>query len=319
MKISCKFTKNFCYYVLKAKKKCYLCHNLQKRNQTLFSFIYNELQMTHLRNIFLIFIIFLVGVSCKQKHHIQICSYQHSDSLSYMELNEHNHIGLISEISLFQLTTDSDDPNEQRIVKNINNFIINEINSQYKDEIPDSIVVHIVRDNMEGLLTNIKEKDWLDADTTSIQPLYDDTELADTLYNKINAECHFGLGDTILCLKIISTVYTGGAHPGKDTYCYSFSLNNGNMIRPNKIVTKENMSELLNRIKLKLMAMKHFKNEDELEANGFKEIMVSPYIMLEKDSVAFFYESYSIAPFCEGDINIKFSYKELEDISLLKQ
>ena len=275
--------------------------------------------MTQIRNIIYIFIIILFVVGCKKRHEIELCSYTYSDSLSYKEHNSNNHIGLISEIRLSQLKTNSDQMSEQRIVKNINNFIINEINSTYKDENPDSIVYHIASDNMSELLFNLREKNLIDDKDSTTSAIYDGSELSDTLYNRIYADCHYGLGDTIMCLRLSSSVYTGGAHPGKTTYCYSFSLNDGNMIRPNKIVTRNNTPELLNRIKKRLMEMKHYKNESELESNGFIEIYVSPYILLENDSICFFYESYSIAPFCEGDIEIKFSYKEIEDITLINK
>lgn len=259
-------------------------------------------------------------VSCRKKHDIQLSTYAYSDSLSYKERNSNSHIGLVSEIRLSQLETHSDTPSEQRIVKNINNFIINEINSTFKEEEPDSIVRHIAEQNLSELLMNLREKNLIEEDgDTIVSSLYDAAELSDTLYNRIYADCHLGLGDTILCLRLSSAVYTGGAHPYKTTYCYSFSLNDGNKIRPSKVVTKENSPVLLDRIKHRLMDMKHLKDEDELEQNGFREIYVPYYILLEKDSINFFYESYSIAPFCEGDIEIKFSYKELEDILLINR
>ncbi len=262
-------------------------------------------------------LLFVVG--CKKKHDIELRSYSYSDSLSYKERNSSTHIGLISEIRLSQLHTTSDKQSEQRVVKYINNFIINEINSSYKDESPDSIVYHIAKENMSELLSNLREKDLIENEDSTSSAIYDETELSDTLYNRIYADCHYGLGDTIMCLRISSSVYTGGAHPGKTTYCHSFSLNDGSMIRQNTIVSRQDKPELLKRIKKRLMEMKHFNDESELETNGYREIYVSPYILLEDDSITFFYESYSIAPFCEGDIEIKFSYKELEDITLINK
>lgn len=259
-------------------------------------------------------------VSCKKKHEITVHSYAYTDSLTCKELNSSSHIGLISEIRLSQLSTQSDDVSEQRIVKYINNFIVNEINSTYKDkENPDSIVQQIASDNMSELLMNLREKELIDEKCQDTLKDNEATEISDTLYNRIYADCSFGLGDTIICLRLSSSVYTGGAHPGKTTSCYSFSLNDGNMIRSNKIVPRDSTAVLLSRIKNRLMEMKHFKSEEELESSGFREITVSDNILLDRDSVTFFYESYSIAPFCEGDIEIKFSYKELADISLINK
>ena len=259
-------------------------------------------------------------VSCKKKHDITVHSYEYTDSLTCQELNSSSNIGLISEIRLSQLSTQSKDISEQRIVKYINNFIINEINSAYKDkENPDSIVHQIASDNMSELLLNLREKELIDEKYQDPQDNNEESEISDTLYNRIYADCHFGLGDTIMCLRLSSSVYTGGAHPAKTTNCYSFSLNDGRMIRSQKIVSRDNTTVLLDRIKNRLMEMKHFKSEEELESSGFREITVTDNILLDEDSITFFYESYSIAPFCEGDIEIKFSYEELEDISLINK
>ncbi len=259
-------------------------------------------------------------VSCKKKHDITVHSYEYTDSLTCQELNSSSHIGLISEIRLSQLSTQSKDISEQRIVKYINNFIINEINSAYKDkENPDSIVHQIASDNMSELLLNLREKELIDEKYQDPQDNNEESEISDTLYNRIYADCHFGLGDTIMCLRLSSSVYTGGAHPAKTTNCYSFSLNDGRMIRSQKIVSRDNTTVLLDRIKNRLMEMKHFKSEEELESSGFREITVTDNILLDEDSITFFYESYSIAPFCEGDIEIRFSYEELEDISLINK
>lgn len=277
--------------------------------------------MSILRNILYIYIIFGLIVSCKKKHEIEICSYEHTDSLVFKERNSESYINLISSIRLSQLETHSEDLSEQRIVKNINNFIINELSNTHKEKInPDSIVNQLYSDNMSELLMNLREKELIDEDAKATSPHPNkELEISDTLYNRIYADCHFGLGDTILCVRISSSVYTGGAHPGKTTYCYSFSLNDGGKIKGNRIVPRDQTTVLLSRIKHRLMEMKHFQSEEELESNGFREIIISPYLLLDKDSLTFFYESYSIAPFCEGDIEVKFSYKELEDISLLNK
>ena len=102
-------------------------------------------------------------------------------------------------------------------------------------------------------------------------------------------------------------LYSGGAHPGEESFAYSFSLNDGNMLRINKLFKNGYQDELTHRIKLKLMEMQNVETEKELNARGFEEIGISPYFLLEKDGIIFRYESYTIAPFYVGDIDIKFS------------
>lgn len=275
--------------------------------------------MTQLRNIYLILTILLLGLSCKKTHHIELCSYSSSDSLTYQDPQAHCHIDLISEVHLSQLKCNSDEVTEQRIAKNINNFIINGIASDYKDEPADSIVNHIVKNNMSELLSNLHEKNLFSSDSSDIlSPIYDSTELTDTLYYRINADSYFGLSDTILCVRLSSSIYTGGAHPGTITNCYNFSLTDGSMIRLGKIIPSEHIPTLLSRIKSRLLEKKYILSESELALNENHELDEIPQILLEKDSILLFYGSYSIAPFSAGEIELKFSYQELEDLTTIQ-
>ena len=274
--------------------------------------------MTQLRNTYLILTILLLGLSCKKTHHIEVCTYSCSDSLTYQDSLAHYHIDLISEVRLSQLSSESDDPTEQRIVKNINNFIVNGITSDYKDEPTDSIVKHLVKNNMSELLSNLREKNLLSSDSSDVlSPIYDSTELTDTLYYRLYADSYFGLGDTILCVRLSSSIYTGGAHPGTITNCYNFSLTDGSMIRVGKIIPSKHIPMLMSRIKTRLLEKKYILSESELALNDVQELDEIPQILLEKDSILLFYGSYSIAPFSAGEIELKFSYKELEDLTTI--
>ena len=253
--------------------------------------------------------------SCKKHNVISIKEYGYCDSIAYNDPHGEYAIGILSEVNFSLIGTESDDPDDQRTVKNINNFIINIITSQYKDEDPDSIAKHIAETNLANLLSNVSERELSRInDTTYIHPIYDFNELSDTLFNKIHTECHIGRCDTVLCVSGRMMLYSGGAHPGEESFAYSFSLNDGNMLRINKLFKNGYQDELTHRIKLKLMEMQNVETEKELNARGFEEIGISPYFLLEKDGIIFRYESYTIAPFYVGDIDIKFSYEEIQDL-----
>ncbi len=272
--------------------------------------------MTHIRLHYILIILLIVFVtSCKKHNVISIKEYGYCDSIAYNDPHGEYAIGILSEVNFSLIGTESDAPDDQRTVKNINNFIINIITSQYKDEDPDSIAKHIAETNLTNLLSNVSERELSRInDTTYIHPIYDFNELSDTLFNKIHTECHIGRCDTVLCVSGRMMLYSGGAHPGEESFAYSFSLNDGNMLRINKLFKNGYQDELTHRIKLKLMEMQNVETEKELNARGFEEIGISPYFLLEKDGIIFRYESYTIAPFYVGDIDIKFSYEEIQDL-----
>ena len=86
------------------------------------------------------------------------------------------------------------------------------------------------------------------------------------------------------------------------------------MIRLGKIIPSEHIPALMSRIKSRLLEKKYLLSEPELALNLHQELDEMPQILLEKDSILLFYGSYSIAPFSAGEIELKFSYKELEDL-----
>ncbi len=274
--------------------------------------------MQRIIHIFLIISVYLLTLSCTKDHHIVIENFFYSDSVTHQDPHSKNVFDLRSEVRLSMLRSTSDDEREQKIVKNINNFIKDQVSEGFKTTDGDSLVREISHSYVMELLDIARSRySSSDEESSDLLSGYDDTELYCTFYNNVDSECHFGLGDTIICFTGNTSCYMGGAHPGEESFAYSFSLNDGNIVRPNKLLKKNCKSEMIQRIKQKLIKQNKVKNEEELQGLGFKDIFISPNILLEKDSILFHYKNYTIAPFYLGSIDIKFGYDELSDITTL--
>lgn len=263
----------------------------------------------------LMFLMFAYG--CERGHHVVISHYSYADSAEYNDKRNEYDLKLSSDVRIDLLTTHSEDVREQKIVNNINNFIKSQLTETNDIEEGDSLVRYIVRsylDEMKDMTLSRffdANEDYSEEEDTMMR--YGE-ELECTFFNNVSSECHFGLGDSIVCFTGTTTCYLGGAHPGEESFAYSFSLNDGSMVRVGTLLRKDCKSEMLDRIKRRLMNINHVATEEELAGLGFKDIFVSPNILLEKDSVTFHYKNYTIAPFYLGAINIRFSYEELKDI-----
>ncbi len=277
--------------------------------------------MSRLSSVFILFVLLTSLFSCERLHHVAIVHSSYSDSIDYVDKRKEYNLKLISDVHLDLLTTLSDDEREQKIVKTINNFITSQLAEISDIESGDSLAHYLVQSYLEEMLEMAMSRytdEYEEYPEELDSMLVYDEEIDCTFFNNIQSECHFGLGDTIVCFTGNSSCYMGGAHPGEESFAYSFSLVDGNMVRIGTLLRKDCKGELLDRIKRKLMSLNHVDTEDELSGLGFKDIFISPHILLEKDSITFHYKNYTIAPFYLGAINIRFGYDELKDLLNIK-
>ena len=255
---------------------------------------------------------------CEKTHHVSIEHYSYTDSAEYKDNRNEYNLKLTSDVRIELLSTHSDDTREQKIVNNINNFIKNQLAEINDIDSGDSLAHYLVEsylDEMKDMtLSRFSDDSEEFSEEEADSAMVYDEELECTFFNNVSSECHFGLGDSIVCFTGTTSCYLGGAHPGEESFAYSFSLNDGNMIRVGTLLRKDCKEEMLERIKHKLMQLNHVTTEEELNGLGFKDLFISPHILLEKDSVTFHYKNYTIAPFYLGAINLNFSYDELKDI-----
>ncbi len=268
-------------------------------------------------SIFLILYLFLL-TGCHHSPQIKIERYSYSDSIIYPSDGKSSEMRYASSVDICLLSCSSSNHDTDKIVKSINRSILELIAPDYVNEDYDSISRYVVRDNLEEM-SDIGGKRFgsfleEDEEETSDESLFD--PMSYSLYNNLTTDCRIGLGDSVVCYTCNNVNYMGGAHPGETSFAYSYSLLNGSRIHPNRLFTKEGKSKMLDLIIKKLIKQEKVKDEEELKSLGFEVLQLTDNILLDKDSITFHYDTYSIAPYSYGDINIKFSYPEISDIFL---
>lgn len=122
----------------------------------------------------------------------------------------------------------------------------------------------------------------------------------------------------VLSLSIDEYINTGGAHPNSFIKYFVFNPQNGKPLNLNDIFISGFEAKLNKLIDSKFRAEKGLKPNEKL--NGEKGGLFEDYIkfndnfILTKDGIEFLYNRYEIAAYVYGDITVKFTYKELDEI-----
>lgn len=273
--------------------------------------------MTQIAHISLLLLVVLLLQGCK-KHDITITEYIYSDSITNDGSSRPDEYDFKSSIRLHLLSSNSDDSTEQKIVKCINNSILDMIAPELKNTPTDSIAKYLVDSNISEMRNVASDRDRIEKShegTDDIPSSYDDTEVLFGFRIELTTDCKFGLGDSIICYSGTLSTYTGGAHPGDYVFATNYSLKNGSKVRLNSLFDRKSKEELCRRITEKLIKRENVKNEDELRGMGINEIYVPDNFLLGKDTLTILYDACSIAPYVYGPIDIKFLYDEVSDLS----
>jgi hypothetical protein len=101
--------------------------------------------------------------------------------------------------------------------------------------------------------------------------------------------------------------FAGGAHPDAELLYYTVDFKTGKNLN--------SLSWIADTIEVKRMLLAVLKNKMQIEAtsdleeNGFfisdQELIITPNILIEKDTISFAYNSYEIAPYSYGIFNLK--------------
>ncbi|MDZ7744094.1 MAG: DUF3298 domain-containing protein [Bacteroidota bacterium] len=131
----------------------------------------------------------------------------------------------------------------------------------------------------------------------------------DILYNE----------DYVLSLGLVNYAFTGGAHGLQVRKYFVFDLTSGQKLSLNDVFTsgyEKDLDSLLNR---KLRIKYDIPDETSLAASGFfmDTIPVSNNFYLNKSGVNFHYNSYEIAPYSWGHVELLIPYREL--VGMLKE
>lgn len=120
----------------------------------------------------------------------------------------------------------------------------------------------------------------------------------------------------IFCFENVSESYLGGAHGSYNVAYTNIDMRNGNVLKTKDIFTKGYEKTLNKLIEEKIRKHFEMKPNESLQEGGLFENTVSfnDNFAITKEGIEFLYNQYEIAAYAMGVIEIKFSYKELEDI-----
>jgi len=259
-----------------------------------------------------LFITFLF-ISCTPKQNVSINRYTYSDSIVHVSDDSLLKLNFLSESEICLLSTPTKDSHTDKVVESINRSILALVAPNYINDPFDSICKHQVDASLvemyESTMSRIDSFNFSDSEESES---YD--SITYDFYNKLITDCRIGLGDSIICYTVYSSSYISGAHPFELSYAYSFSLKDGSRIYLNKVISSSDKSKMLKRIISKLIKQEQVRDEEELHSLGFEVNQISDNILLDKDSITFHYDTYSIAPYTYGEIDVKFSYDEVSDL-----
>lgn len=113
-------------------------------------------------------------------------------------------------------------------------------------------------------------------------------------------------------------INTGGVHPNSFARYFVFNPKTGKHLKLGDIFISGFDDKLNKLIDKKYRADKNLKDTDRLDGEkGFlfeNFIKFNDNFLLTKEGINFFYNNYEIAPYAVGPTELKFTYKELEEI-----
>ena len=199
-------------------------------------------------------------------------------------------------------------------VEKINRYIIDEMLPNTRGAKAEDAAKIFVKEQIKEFANSVKNLYYEDLDYFYENNSQSDEEFEENkrflidqycYESKINTEAHIGYADSVVCYKMVAYIYSGGAHPITVTTATSFSLKNGQPIRPVDLFRPETME------------MQNAESIEELQEMGFltiADMFVSTDMLLESRKIVFHYDPYELAPYVFGDIDIEFSYDELSDL-----
>jgi hypothetical protein len=114
--------------------------------------------------------------------------------------------------------------------------------------------------------------------------------------------------------------YNGGAHGIHLTYFLNIDLIKKSPLGLNDIFKGDDYKELLTDLLWnQLMADNHVTTREELEEMGYgttSDLVPSENFYLDKEGIVFYYNVYEFAPYAVGPVEIRLSYKLIEQISV---
>lgn len=148
-----------------------------------------------------------------------------------------------------------------------------------------------------------------------LQNQYEQDDLSPEVYDHYLGEAKYGRGGVINYF-MNEDFYGGGAHPTSVTNILRFNTQTGEKIELYEFFTDTCSTSLCDKLTKRLMDNVGVTTIDSLHALGYLDMLdmyVTENFFLDKDSIAFYYNTYDIAPYAVGPTTLTFSYEELKE------
>jgi hypothetical protein len=130
----------------------------------------------------------------------------------------------------------------------------------------------------------------------------------------------------ILSVDFTDYSYTGGAHPNTQVIFKNFNLNNGEEIKLDELISKENQIELNQMAEAEFRQLKNLNTGNDLGKAGFwfenNQFSLNDNFLTTDSSLVFYYNNYEITAYAFGPTELKIPYSRIEPLieakSLLK-
>lgn len=124
--------------------------------------------------------------------------------------------------------------------------------------------------------------------------------------------------EDLFCLKILQSVFTGGAHPTSHLSYLVFSIKTGKLYGLTDLINKENFAKLTKVAENHFRRLRNMKPEETYENAGywFKNNLFSlnRNFLISKDGMSFCFNQCEIAPYSKGIIEFNIPWSDLKSI-----
>lgn len=124
--------------------------------------------------------------------------------------------------------------------------------------------------------------------------------------------------EELLCLEIINSIFTGGAHPNSNIVYQVISMKTGTPLDLSAMVAPEKMAELTRIAEKHFRRLRDLKSDETYEQAGFQfeqnRFSLNGNFLVSKDGLAFCFNPYEIAPYAMGVTELVIPWSDLEAV-----
>jgi len=124
--------------------------------------------------------------------------------------------------------------------------------------------------------------------------------------------------EDLFCLKILQSVFTGGAHPASHLSYMVFSIKTGELYSLTDLINKDNLAKLTKVAENHFRLIRNMKPEETYEKAGYwfenNLFSLNQNFLISKDGLSFCFNQCEIAPYSKGIIEFNIPWSDLKTI-----